>query len=85
MPQRLVHKRLLMTPKQAESGTGTLNCRYEWLVKWNGLGYEHATWELENASFLSSHEALVKDYESRHEKAKQASDLSSAHKVRCII
>ncbi|RWR81523.1 helicase protein MOM1-like protein isoform X1 [Cinnamomum micranthum f. kanehirae] len=86
VPQRLVQKRLLMTPKLAAEllsgcGSDALNCCYEWLVKWNGLGYEHATWELENASFLSSHEALVKDYECRQEKAKKASDPSRIHKV----
>ncbi|MCE3050207.1 hypothetical protein HAX54_046629 [Datura stramonium] len=32
------------------------DCHYDWLVKWTGLDYSHATWELENASFLRSPE-----------------------------
>ncbi|KAM3267107.1 hypothetical protein P3S67_032692 [Capsicum chacoense] len=49
------------------------DCHYEWLVKWTDLDYSHATWELENASFLSSREAdkLMTDYEIRHQKAKK--------------
>ncbi|KAF9598150.1 hypothetical protein IFM89_025590 [Coptis chinensis] len=51
---------------------------YEWFVKWSGLGYEHATWELEDAPFLRSPEAgtLITDYESRHQKAISASNPS---------
>ncbi|KAL0414343.1 UNVERIFIED_CONTAM: protein let [Sesamum radiatum] len=47
-------------------------CNFEWLVKWRGLSYEHATWELDNASFLSSSlgQNLMKNYEIRHRKAK---------------
>ena len=49
------------------------DCDYEWLVKWTGLDYSHATWELENASFLVSLEAvkLMTDYEIRHQQAKK--------------
>lgn len=48
-------------------------CEYEWLVKWHGLSYDQATWELENANFLSSSigQNLMKDYEIRLQKAKQ--------------
>lgn len=47
------------------------DCHYEWLVKWTGLGYSHATWEVENASFLRSLEAvkLMTNYEIRHQQA----------------
>lgn len=40
----------------------------EWLVKWTGLGYDHATWELENGAFMKSPEAvkLIGEFESRH-------------------
>ncbi|RVW38747.1 Chromodomain-helicase-DNA-binding protein 3 [Vitis vinifera] len=59
------------------------DCLYEWLVKWRGLGYEHATWELENASFLNSPEAqsLIREYENRRRKARSASDPSITDKV----
>ena len=59
------------------------DCLYEWLVKWCGLGYEHATWELENAPFLNSSEAqsLIREYENRRRKAKSTSDLSMTDKV----
>lgn len=75
MPHRLVHKRMLLFPKQCDEfhdgNDNNPDCCYEWLVKWTGLGYEHATWELDNASFFTSPEAmkLMSDYESRHEKA----------------
>lgn len=50
-----------------------VDCHYEWLVKWTGLDYSHATWELENASFLMSPEAvkLMTDYEIRHQQSKK--------------
>ena len=46
------------------------DCLYEWLAKWHGLGYEHATWKLQNASFLNSPEAqsLIREYENVAEK-----------------
>ncbi|XP_077226776.1 uncharacterized protein LOC143860127 [Tasmannia lanceolata] len=80
VPKRLLQRRLLISPEHCGD---FLNCRYEWFVKWNGLGYEHATWELENASFLSSPEAtkLISDYEGRRKKAKKRSDPSRADKV----
>ncbi|XP_058103445.1 uncharacterized protein LOC131247018, partial [Magnolia sinica] len=88
VPQRLLKKRLVMSPKQADDyfggcGHNFSNYLYEWLVKWKGLGYEHATWELENEPFLSTDEAmaLIRDYESRYEKSKKSSDPSRVVKV----
>ena len=88
MPHRLLQKRLLMPTKQSDGYyTGRAgdipDCLYEWLVKWRGLGYEHATWELENASFLNSSEAqsLIREYENRRRKARSASDPSITDKV----
>ncbi|XP_058094527.1 uncharacterized protein LOC131240366 [Magnolia sinica] len=88
LPQRLVQKRLVMTAKQAdeyfdECCRDVSSCFYEWFVKWKGLGYEHATWELENASFLNLPEAkmLMRDYESRRERAKKTSSPSRADQV----
>lgn len=80
VPQRLLKKRLLLSPNQENSAPpGTLSCHYEWLVKWRGLDYESVTWELE--SFLSSVNgaSLIKEYESRHKKA--LDDPSSLDKV----
>ncbi|KAK9124231.1 hypothetical protein Sjap_013833 [Stephania japonica] len=87
MPHRLLKKRLLMSLKQCDEYLGNfdhdeLDCQYEWLVKWSGLGYEFATWELENASFLRSPEGsmLMKQYEDRLVMAKRASNTSAADK-----
>ncbi|XP_038697598.1 CHD3-type chromatin-remodeling factor PICKLE-like isoform X1 [Tripterygium wilfordii] len=75
VPQRLLQKRRILSKKQFdgychEYDGDRSDCHYEWLVKWTDLGYDLATWELENAPFLTSPEAakLIKDYESRHEK-----------------
>ncbi|CAN6458269.1 unnamed protein product [Victoria cruziana] len=86
-PERLLKKRLLMPPQVAEeyfrNNTKFVCCNGEWLVKWKGLGYEFCTWEMENESFLTSSKAmsLVKDFETRREKAKQASSPSRANMV----
>ncbi|KAL8089858.1 hypothetical protein AgCh_039353 [Apium graveolens] len=81
VPQRLLKKRLLLSPDQ-ENGAppGTSGCQYEWLVKWRGLNYESVTWELD--SFLSSVSgaSLIKEYENRHKKA--LDDPSSLDKDR---
>ncbi|PHT37753.1 hypothetical protein CQW23_21326 [Capsicum baccatum] len=71
LPQRLLDKRMLAATDHSNTDA---DCHYEWLVKWTDLDYSHATWELENASFLSSREAdkLMTDYEIRHQKAKKA-------------
>lgn len=81
-----MHRRSLISPKNNEyfgkqAGKDS-DCHCEWLVKWRGLGYEHCTWELENASFINSPEgqSLIRDYENRRKRAKQAS-LSSIEKV----
>ncbi|XP_071908255.1 uncharacterized protein [Coffea arabica] len=72
-PQRLLAKRLLLFPRES---CGTLHeddhCQYEWLVKWTGLGYDQATWELENAPFLRTPEVmkLKSDFAIRHEREK---------------
>lgn len=85
VPHRLLQKRMLLFPKQSDEFCdghydNNSDCHYEWLVKWTGLGYEHATWELDNASFFMSPEStqLISDYESRHKKAER---LSSAYKA----
>lgn len=45
--------------------------RYEWLVKWTGLGYDNVTWELDDAPFLTSPEGmkLKNDYDCHHNRA----------------
>ncbi|KAF7805613.1 helicase protein MOM1-like isoform X1 [Senna tora] len=77
LPHRLLHKRASISTKQhgdpmSGQAVDNFDCHYEWLVKWRGLGYEHASWELDNASFLNSPEGqrLIKDYEDRHQRAK---------------
>ncbi|CAH9138376.1 unnamed protein product [Cuscuta epithymum] len=70
MPHRLLEKRLLLLPGASEmnslwhNGDGS-DSHYEWLVKWMGLDYDQATWELETASCLNSPVALkmISDYE----------------------
>lgn len=61
-----------MSPKQREQylrdhAGVKFDCQYEWLVKWCGLGYEHATWELESSSLfnLNDGQGLIGDYENR--------------------
>lgn len=63
-------------------GQSFTKCYFEWLVKWKGLGYEHATWELESSPFLCTPEAMTlkKDYDARVE-AKTTFDSSNADKV----
>ncbi|KAM3375753.1 helicase protein MOM1 isoform X3 [Capsicum galapagoense] len=77
VPHRLLKKRSLMFSKLNGQDAGDNNkCLFEWLVKWKGLGYEYATWELENANFLKSQhgESLIKDFNIRREKAKRGID-----------
>ncbi|KAK8584570.1 hypothetical protein V6N13_138528 [Hibiscus sabdariffa] len=83
VPHRLLQKRLLTTPKECgehhnkEHDVDELNCHVEWLVKWCGLGYEHASWELENSSFFGFPEGqhLIQEYETRR-KAQRASKFA---------
>uniref|UniRef100_A0A3B6QB37 Chromo domain-containing protein n=1 Tax=Triticum aestivum TaxID=4565 RepID=A0A3B6QB37_WHEAT len=83
-PHRLLRKRLLVPPRLAEDffcsddflcSSGVSYCTLEWLVKWRGLGYDHATWELETLSCLCTPEAdeLKENYENHREAAKQSS------------
>ncbi|KAK7850706.1 helicase protein mom1, partial [Quercus suber] len=80
LPHRLLQKRLLLSPRECDKyhkgpAGDNLGCHYEWLVKWRSLDYEHATWELENASFLCSPEGLglIRDYENRRRTARSTS------------
>ncbi|KAH7865067.1 hypothetical protein Vadar_001835 [Vaccinium darrowii] len=79
LPHRLLQKRRLCLPKHCDK---ELDCQYEWLVKWAGLGYDHATWELENSAFLKSPEAvkLIEEFESRHKSEKRISSLFEGDK-----
>lgn len=76
VPHRLLQKRSI-------ASINNVDCKFEWLVKWCGLGYEHATWELENAHFLNSSKGrdLIRDYEDRHKRASGSSSLTSMEKV----
>lgn len=69
IPQRLLQKRPLTLHKHSVDNLGF---RHEWLVKWCGLDYKHATWELENSSIFNSPEGqcLIYDFENRVLKAK---------------
>ncbi|PQQ19204.1 helicase protein MOM1 isoform X1 [Prunus yedoensis var. nudiflora] len=88
VPRRLLQKRLLMSPKQHDNylreHTGdNLFCHYVWLVKWHGLDYDDATWELENAAFLNSPEGqdLISVYENHRQRAKKASISPETDKI----
>lgn len=91
IPHRLILKRAIYSKQNGDSRGGlavdNLDCHYEWLVKWRGLGYEHASWELDNLSFFSSPEAkrLIKDYEDRHQREKSVSLNPKVDKVPFII
>ncbi|WMV32613.1 hypothetical protein MTR67_025998 [Solanum verrucosum] len=77
VPHRLLKKRSLMFSKLHGQDAGENNkCLFEWLVKWKGLGYEYATWELGNSNLLNSQhgESLIKDFNIRREKAKRRID-----------
>ncbi|KAK5830737.1 helicase protein MOM1-like isoform X1 [Gossypium arboreum] len=88
VPHRLLQKRLLMFPRECdehhnkEHNGDKLNCHVEWLVKWCGLGYEHASWEFENASFFScpGGQTLIQEYETR-KKAQKASKFDKERAV----
>ncbi|KAB2018565.1 hypothetical protein ES319_D08G237600v1 [Gossypium barbadense] len=79
VPHHLLQKRLLITKECDRHCNGhdddKLCCHVEWLVKWCGLGYEHASWELDNASFFRCPEgqSLMRDYETCFKKGKKSS------------
>ncbi|XP_022883449.1 chromodomain-helicase-DNA-binding protein 3-like isoform X2 [Olea europaea var. sylvestris] len=83
VPHRLLKKRLIIFSRlqnkhQIMPSIDSSDCLCEWLVKWCGLGYEHASWELDNSYTLRSPRGqnLVKDYEIRLQKAKRTVDES---------
>ncbi|KAJ7972386.1 Helicase protein MOM1 [Quillaja saponaria] len=87
VPQRLLLKSKIVLPKQNEEcidghGNETSSCHYQWLIKWTALGYGHATWELDDASFMTSPEGkkLIKDYESCHQRTDRLQNTSKADK-----
>ncbi|KAJ1376078.1 Zinc finger, PHD-type, partial [Sesbania bispinosa] len=89
IPHRLLLKRAIILPKQHDQHFGGHEdsgfiYRYEWLVKWNGLGYDHVTWELDDASFMTSSEGmkLIDDYESRWKRAVRLSNSFEANERR---
>ncbi|KAK8944366.1 Helicase protein MOM1 [Platanthera zijinensis] len=80
-PERLLHKRLVVLPESSDectsgSVTESSNCCTEWFVKWKGLDYDQATWELQNSPVLCSSDAakLIENYELRCELARRNSD-----------
>ncbi|XP_076957607.1 uncharacterized protein LOC143633143 isoform X2 [Bidens hawaiensis] len=83
VPHQLLKKRLLLSLEPAcESKVNTekvLNYHYEWLVQWQGLDYEQATWESESISVLDSPEGhnLIKDYEKLHGNANEYASLDN--------
>lgn len=86
VPSRLLRKRPVVFDEPEDQcsslcSDNILDCQYEWLVKWCGLDYVHATWELENSNFLQSPQGqkLIREYEIRYEKAHRVVD-----KVRLI-
>ncbi|XVE76171.1 hypothetical protein DITRI_Ditri12bG0151600 [Diplodiscus trichospermus] len=81
VPHRLLQKRKLFFPTNSDGNNLDYTC--EWLVKWTGLGYEQATWELENSSILTSPEAtkLIRDFEIRHQKSGRLSSHSEEEEV----
>lgn len=85
MPHRLLEKRLIWHDEMYPADMAKANCRYQWLVKWCGLGYEHATWELEEEPLFNSSEAanLIKEFETRHDRARRCLNLerSKVHLV----
>ncbi|GER33519.1 chromodomain-helicase-DNA-binding protein [Striga asiatica] len=77
VPHRLLWKRPIRSKMHAPS-SADIPESYEWLVKWRGLDYDHATWELDSSYFLncSFGQCLMKEYENRLGKAKSEVDQS---------
>ncbi|KAL2938417.1 Helicase protein MOM1 [Bienertia sinuspersici] len=87
VPHRLLKRRSVVIDdhcnKRTDQGVSHVSSnQHEWLVKWCGLDYNHATWELEDSSFLKKPEAqrLFEEYEKRHNKAKGV-PLSGSHET----
>ncbi|KVI09351.1 Chromo domain-containing protein [Cynara cardunculus var. scolymus] len=76
VPHQLLKKRLILSFKPLygtrQNSGKVLNYHNEWLVKWQGLDSEQATWELENITVLDSPEGynLVREHENQHGNAK---------------
>lgn len=72
VPHRLLRKRPVHN-FEVSTSTDISECHYEWLVKWHGLNYDHSSWELDSACFLTSPlgQKLMSDYEIRLENAKK--------------
>lgn len=80
VPQRLLKKRLLSSPRKengAAAEVSSSSC--EWLVKWRGLDYNNVTWELDTFLGSVNGQNLIKEYENRHKKA--LDDYPSVDKV----
>ncbi|KAK6163357.1 hypothetical protein DH2020_000221 [Rehmannia glutinosa] len=75
VPHRLLRKRPILH-KFHTASSADVSESYEWLVKWQGLDYDRATWELDRSYFLSSSlgQNLMTEYETRREKAKKEID-----------
>ncbi|XP_050214952.1 uncharacterized protein LOC126666044 isoform X2 [Mercurialis annua] len=91
-PHRLLQKRFLNFTKQNDGiqevyADDVSGCHYEWLVKWHGLDYEHATWELEDDSFmkLPKVQSVLKDYENRQKKTNRGHSLLGIDKKLAIV
>ncbi|XP_073151865.1 uncharacterized protein [Henckelia pumila] len=70
VPHRLLRKRPVHK-FEVSTSCDISECHYEWLVKWHGLNYDHSSWELDSACFLSSSlgQKLMNDYKLRLENA----------------
>lgn len=92
IPHRLLLKRKIILSKQnadpfdGNDGNDSI-CQYEWLVKWTGLGYDHVTWELDDASFMRSSKGmkLVENYESRQKRSVRLSNPFEANEVLLVF
>ncbi|XP_078177175.1 uncharacterized protein LOC144571688 isoform X2 [Carex rostrata] len=81
-PERLLLRRNLMHADMAQTffqdrGSQLQSCNTEWLVKWKGLGYEHATWELGSLKLLDK--KLKQEHNHRQIDAARRAKLASEH------
>ncbi|XP_078442001.1 uncharacterized protein LOC144711802 isoform X2 [Wolffia australiana] len=77
IPERLLKRKLILPPAIADESCSdrfATPCDHVWLVKWTGLGYEHATWESDKSLCLNSPKgiALIKSFESRQNEARKS-------------